>query len=192
MFIVGPVINNNVANGALSLEKGRTIFMIAAFSISIVVGSLILFEGRKFTTIYVMFVFLILTRVVDVLRFEAYPDLTFIYNLMSIFGGLYICLFAFSFFKTKLVSNSFPIFLIGAGFFTFVRFPYNADIIVLYIKNTMSFQTGHVIYFNGILIVYYIILLFLVLALDTITKDNPHYYLSNTHNIDYQKFGNKR
>lgn len=194
LFLVNPMIKGQVEQGSLSVTEGRYWFMWASFSISIIMCIFLIIEGRKYVSTYVVVALIIATRVVDVYRYGIYPDATFIGNMTTMYGAAVLALFAIPFFKNPYVKNRFGSFIIGVAALTLIRvpYPYNADIVVWYIKSEMSFASGNIHYFNIIMGIYYIILLLLALAVDRLAADNPRFYTRKGDSYDYQKFGDKK
>lgn len=170
----------------ITVIQSRVYYMIASFTISIVVMLFILYEGKEYSTTYAIAMLFIVSRVIDVYRYYTFPYSPFEINLVYMWCGAIIFILGFVYLNVVILRERFAFLMLATGVLIMIRVLYGADLLLLYVKKYVLISRENVVYFGTSMVVYYAILFVLVLALKSITEDNFKYHRT-TNKDEYER-----
>ncbi len=166
----------------VGIDRGKTnTFMWIISSISILLAIIIFFEGRYYKNMQIIAVWIVLTRLIDIVRFSMFPDLFFIGNIISLFGGILIFAHGMGLIKDVIFKRHVGMCLVVIGWLTFFRFPFFVDFLLYYNLKFSYRLTSFDGYYRGVTVVYFIIVFFELLALNGIVKENRDTFKYNNY-----------
>jgi hypothetical protein len=146
------------------------------YLVSIVLGVVIIIEGRHYKNMQVIGVLIIVIRIMDLIRFLVFPDIPFEANIITFFSGLLIFVFALSTIRQVLFKHKVGIYFLLFSIIIFLRFPIFIDVLYMYVQKFSIHTLPLTGYYNGILFFYYISMIPQILAIDGIIKENLETY----------------
>ncbi|GEM_PF-2510666 len=167
-----PFLSDEIAMGTFDAAEANLIFMIVNFLVSIGLAIAIMIEGRQHKGLIVIGLLIIISRSIDAWRFAIFPEDTPEGNFFSLVTGGFIMVFAMTLFRDVVFQKSMAVPFALVGVFTFIRFPYFVDIIYYAYRGFGMIDEGATGYFNGIMFMFYGVLLFQVIGLDLLIWEN--------------------
>jgi hypothetical protein len=162
-----------VEQGVLELYQAHLFILISSIAITIILALVIMYEGRYHKSFLIIGLLIIATRAMDAVRFGLFPLKTMEVNLVSFWGGMFIFAFAMGLFKDILFRYRISIFFVIIGVVTFIRFPiYYIDMWLYYYLKWGPVDSGLTLYYDGVMVVNYIVVIMALFALDGIIQNN--------------------
>lgn len=171
--LVANMMFQRVEDGMMELYQAHLYLLSTSVAITVLLALVIMYEGRYHKSFFVIGMLIIATRLMDAIRFGLYPLETMEVNLISFWGGMFIFAFALGLFRDIIFRYRISIFFVIIGIATFIRFPiYYIDMWLYYYMKWGPVDSGLTLYYDGVMLINYIVVIMALFALDGIIHNN--------------------
>lgn len=189
MFIIGMLLSVNIGGTLLlitlfeldviSLELSRFYFMVANYLIGIIIVLCILYEGRFYRSTYIVAIAFIIGRILDAYMYYTFPSLQFNLYFLYMYSGGFLLIFSLVFLNAIRLRERFTFLLMAVAGLMMLRVLFSTDIILMYVDKYVIISRRNIVYFLSTMGFYIPMLVFLIMALNSISIDNHNWHRSS-------------
>jgi hypothetical protein len=171
-FIVQPYLYQFYESNRILEEEFRLYYFSVNLFVTAGIAVIILFEGRFNGGIKGVSGLLILTALMEFIRYRSFPVLSIQTSVISMFSGILIFAFGLVSIKKAIFKKGAGIFFILLGGVYMLRFPMFIDVLFFYYKKyAINISTADGYYLGSLYFNYFIIFLQLI-ALNAVILEN--------------------
>lgn len=171
-FAIQPFLHQFVITNRLLEVDYHLYYFSFNLLVTIAIAIFVYIEGKYSDFVQAVSGLLILNAFMDLIRLNAYPHVSIVSSIITMFSGVLIFGFALVSVKKATFKKGAGIFLVLLGAVYMLRFPIFIDILYFYIKKypiNLSATDG---YYFGTLYANYIIIFLGLFALDSLVLEN--------------------
>jgi hypothetical protein len=160
--------------------------MVANFAISVMIMFFIWYEGRFYKSTTIIALAFIASRFIDAYLYYDFPTVNFDFIFVYMYIGGFIFMFSLVYLNTPILRERFTFLLIPIAGLILLRVLLGTDILLMYVEKYVIKSRRNLVYFTGVMGLFYPMLFFLTMALNSISIDNHIWHRSSNMN-EYQR-----
>jgi|AntAceMinimDraft_18_1070375.scaffolds.fasta_scaffold06589_3 hypothetical protein len=171
-FAIQPYLYQLFRSNTILEVEYRLYYFSFNLLVTIVIAIIIYFEGKYTGFVQAVSGLLVLNALLDLIRLNAYPDVSIVSCIITMFSGILIFGFSLVSVKKAIFKKGAGVVLLILGGVYMLRFPIFIDVLYFYFKKYPSNLSPADGYYFGTLYANYFIIFLELVALDSLILEN--------------------